>query len=244
MIIGPYYILPDERGFRGSLLDDYLAAGYYRMLHTVFTTHYTQLDMAGDALPVFWLRTKLSNINENNAARAIRKKCERLTILYQKAIITTEIENLYSLYHSAIDFTTGGSCQSCMHDNSMGNPFDSMMIEVRYKGLLIATGYFDLGKNAISGILNFYHPAYKKYSLGKYLMLQKIDWALANNMDWYYTGYICTGHTKFDYKIFPDVNAMEVYLPVERKWVPFTGIGKEGLEAYWINVLRNSKGIK
>jgi arginine-tRNA-protein transferase len=90
-----------------------------------------------------------------------------------------------------------------------------------------------LGKNAITGILNFYHPAYNKYSLGKYLILQKIDFALSNNISFYYTGYISTAINKFDYKLFPDVASIEVYLPVERQWLPYLTLGKPLLQEYF-----------
>ncbi len=242
MIIGPYYILPDENGFRGSLLDDFLAAGYYRMLHTMFTTQHTQLDVEGEPLPVFWLRTRVNDARENKAASLIRKKCGGFTVTYKKAAVTAEVEALYSLYHSAVEFNTGGSCSACMDDSSMDNPFDSWMVEVRDGSMLIAAGFFDVGKNAITGILNCYHPAYKKLSLGKYLMLMKIDWCRANGISLYYTGYLCIGHTKFDYKIFPDDAAMEVFLPVEREWVSYATIGKAGLSKYWGKILAKGNG--
>jgi len=242
MIIGPYYILPDENGFRGSLLDDFLAAGYYRMLHTMFTTGHTQLEEEGGPLPVFWLRTRVNDSRENKAASLIRKRCAGFTATYKKAIITAEVEELYHQYHNAIDFNTGGSCSACMHDSSMDDPFDSWMIEVRDGNVLIAAGFFDLGKKAVTGILNCYHPAYKKFSLGKYLMLKKIDWCRANGIVWYYTGYLCIGHTKFDYKIFPDAAAIDVLLPAERKWLPYATIGKAGLSNYREGILANRKG--
>jgi leucyl-tRNA---protein transferase len=234
MINGPYYILPDEKGFKGSLLDYLLAAGYYRMLHTVFTTHHTQLNTESEPVPVFWLRNAVARIKENKTALGIRKKCSAFTAVCKKAVITPEIEALYALYHSAVDFNTGGSCSACMYDSEISNPFDSWMIEIRDEEILIAAGFFDLGKSAITGILNCYHPAYKKYSLGKYLMLQKIDYARRNDIAWYYTGYIGTSFTKFDYKLFPDPAAIEVFLPVERRWVSFELAGKEGLGEYWM----------
>ena len=239
MINEPYYILAGEEGFKGRLLDAYLAAGYYRMMHTIFTTHYTQVVIEGAPMPVFWLRTQVQKIKENRKAIAIRRQCAPFTITIKKAVVTGEVEDLYSLYYNSIDFSTASTCYNCIHDKDMPNPFDSMMIEIRDNGILIAAGYFDLGQNSITGILNFYHPAYKKYSLGKYLMLKKIDYALANNMAWYYTGYIGTSFTKFDYKLFPDTVAIEVYLPVERKWVPYEMMGKPGLEGYWANLLKD-----
>ena len=111
------------------------------------------------------------------------------------------------------------------------------MIEIRTGSNLIAVGYFDLGKNSITGILNFYDPDYKKYSLGKYLILQKIDYAAANSIAFYYTGYLSTAISKFDYKLFPDPGAIEVLLPVEKQWVPYLHLGKEMLENYYYTYL-------
>jgi len=233
MINSPYFILPGPEGFKGQLLDQYLAAGYYRMLHTVFTTHHTRLHTTGEDLPVFWLRTQVKNITESSSALANRKKCAGFTASCKRAEITAETEALYSLYHSAIDFNTGGSCYDCLHDERLEDPFDSRMIEIRDGNTLVAVGYFDQGQQTISGILNFYHPAYKKYSLGKYLILKKIDYALANNISLYYTGYISTSNTRFDYKLFPDIAGIEVYLPAHQKWVPYSSLDKAWLHQYY-----------
>ena len=58
-----------------------------------------------------------------------------------------------------------------------------MMVQVRDGDKLIAVGYFDKGKTAIAGILNMYHPDYKQYSPGKFLMLKKLEYALSQGYD-------------------------------------------------------------
>ena len=232
MLNGPYFVLPGPEGFKGHLLDHFLAAGYYRMQHTVFTTHHTRMHTGGAELPVFWLRTQVNDITESSTAVANRKKCARFTVTYHPAAITDETEALYSQYLDAIDFNTSATCFDCLHDERLENPFDTRMIEIRDGNLLVAAGYFDVGHQAISGILNFYHPAYKKYSLGKYLILKKIDWARANAIPLYYTGYISTAITKFDYKLFPAKTAIEVYLPAHQHWMPYHLLEKEWLQDY------------
>ena len=47
------------------------------------------------------------------------------------------------------------------------------------------------------------------------------------------TGYISTVIAKFDYKLFPDAAAIEVYLPIERQWVPYYLLGKPLLRVYY-----------
>jgi arginine-tRNA-protein transferase len=141
------------------------------------------------------------------------------------------------MYRKHISFSAAESCEDYLHQRFLPNPFNSYMIEVRDGSTLIAVGYFDLGKNAIAGIINFYHPNYHKFSLGKFLMLQKINYALQNNIPYYYTGYISTAITKFDYKIFPDQEAIEVYLPADKKWINYSNIDKSFLEDYYFNCL-------
>lgn len=232
MIQAEDFILADKNGFVGSYLDRYLADGYYRMQHSLFTTNFTQIDSTKPPLPVFWLRTPINNIQENKKVAALRKKCAVFKTTFKKATITRDINDLYEIYRSHITFDAGESCISYLHSTYCLNPFNSWMVEVHDGETLIAAGYFDIGKIALAGILNFYHPAYKKYSLGKYLMLQKIDCAVANQILFYYTGYISTNTSKFDYKLFPDVNAIEVFLPIEKIWVPYNNLGKDGLKTY------------
>ena len=234
----PDFVFPDENGFTNYKLDEYLANGYYRMQHLLFTTHQTQLSIQHKDMPVFWLRVPVKTIVENKAAQAVRKKCALFNVIFGKAAIDQEIDDLYSSYKKSIDFDAADTCSSYLHDANIPNPFSSQLVQVRDGKVLIATGYFDVGNKSMAGILNFYHPAYKKYSLGKYLMLKKIDYARENNVEFYYTGYISTETKKFDYKIFPDENAIEVFLPVEKQWLPYHKIGKQKLAEYFEKYIR------
>jgi arginine-tRNA-protein transferase len=231
------FLVADENGFTNELLDDFLAKGYYRMQHNLFTCNDTQIEYNSYSVPVFWLRTLVKKIKPHKLNQPIVRKCAAFTVEIKKAAITTEVEALYSLYRNHISFSAAESCEDYLHQRFLPNPFDSYMIEVRDTTTLIAVGYFDKGKNAIAGIINFYHPQYHKFSLGKFLMLQKINYALQHNMQYYYTGYISTAITKFDYKIFPDQEAIEVYLPADKKWINYSNIDKSFLEDYYFNCL-------
>jgi len=232
------YIKPPVEGFTGKVLDVYLAAGYYRMRHDLFTTHYIPRFDEENSLvimPVFWLRTLVNKITENKSAFRIRKQCAAFTVEYITASITEEIEELYTTYHSKIEFDAAEKCRDYLEDPIKANPFDSRMIVIRDGRKLIAVGYFDLGQEAMMGILNFYHPDYRKYSLGKYLMLKKIDFAKQHGVQYYYTGYLGTTETKFDYKLFPDKKAMEVLLAFDQEWVPWGKFDKAWLHGYFMD---------
>jgi arginine-tRNA-protein transferase len=228
------YILPEETGFKGVELDDYLSMGYFRMLHMLFTTFHIEDELTGKPVPVYWVRNLVNKIYENRDARRIRKKCSEYTFSYTPAVITDEIEELYNRYRNHVDFSLTTSCYDYLHVNYIEDPFDSWMIELRDQSKLIAVGFFDTGKESISGILNVYDPDYIKNSLGKYLILKIIDYALANGIPYFYTGYISSASAKFDYKTFPDQRSMEVYLPIEKIWVPYASYGKENLGVYYL----------
>jgi arginine-tRNA-protein transferase len=231
------YIIAPHQGLRGELLDYYLALGYYRMQHILFTCNETQADENSFSIPVFWLRTFVDKIRHNKSGNAIRKKCAAFTVHVLPAIVTEEVESLYTLYSNHVPFNTAISCNDYLHQVAIDDPFDSWMIEIRDQQQLIAVGYFDKGANSIAGIINIYHPAYTKFSLGKYLILKKIDYAKQHQIPIYYTGYISTAITRFDYKLFPDESAVQVFLPIEKKWLPYSFLGKELLLDYYLNHL-------
>lgn len=232
MEVGPIYFTATEEGFTLNLLDKLLAAGYYRMQHLIFTTHVIFENDQHQSIPVFWLRTRVGAVSATKNSAKIRQKCKNFSVEIKDAILTQEIETLYRLYKNSISFTVSNNCWEYLHQPEIPLPYHSKMIEVRDGKLLVAVGFFDVGKNSLAGILNFYHPNYKKYSLGKFLMLQKIDYALKQHLSLYYTGYFSTAYEKFNYKIFPNASAIEIFLPKEKCWVPYQSMSTEQLNIY------------
>ena len=235
-----YYAAADEKAFKEDTFDDLLAAGYYRMQHLMFTCNDIALGENDTLIPVFWLRTLVKKCRLQKSAATILKRGSRFDISFQKAYVDDEIEHLYAQYKKHVSFTISPSCADYLHQDMFPQPFDSMMVQIRDKGNLIATGYFDQGTQSIAGIMNIYHPQYKNYSLGKLLILQKLQYALSQNKSFYYTGYISTGSTRFDYKTFPDPAAVEVLLPDKQQWVPYHLLSKEFLADYYLQFLAQS----
>ena len=102
------------------------------------------------------------------------------------------------------------------------NVFNTYVIELRDGDRLIAAGIFDHGERTLAGILNFYDPAYRQHSLGKYLLLLKTDYARRLALDYYYPGYLVHGYPKFDYKLFACAAATEVFDSISGQWLPFS----------------------
>jgi arginine-tRNA-protein transferase len=218
----------------GSLFDHYLAQGFYRMRQNIFTTDdYLDTDTLC-MFDVFWLRTKIQELPEPKTHK-IWKLNKHFTVSIGPAKYTNELNQLYEHYRNHMTFDAHESIEHFLIGEEKYCDFNSGIIEVRDNQKLIAAGYFDLGLNSIAGNLNFYDPNYKKYSLGKYLMLLKIAYAQSRHCTYYYTGYLAAGNTKFDYKLFPDPQAVEVLIKQENyTWFPFTSIQKSGLSPYTI----------
>lgn len=213
----PSIYYPEQ--LKGKQLDAFLERGWYRMFQSLFTTHFiTEQDRF---YRVFWLRYNLSLIKFGRKLKQLIQNNDRFSYSIKKTEPTEEVEALYAMYKTGINFDPAQSVQQWLFGDSLVNVFDSYMVEVRDNDLLIAIGVFDKGEKSIAGIMNFYHPAYKKFSPGKYLMLLKMRYALDCHLQWYYPGYIIYGYSKFDYKLFADKDAAEIYVPELNSWLSY-----------------------
>jgi arginine-tRNA-protein transferase len=226
LILANKFVANMELGFlihcppqiKGEVLDMYLSAGWYRFGNKIFTIDFfTENEKL---YQVYWLRYNVLKLKLSDSNQKILNKNKLFNykiIPFQNSI---ELEALHSLYLEKIDFVTISSIEELMEDIN-GSVYNSMLIEIRDENKLIGAGIFDFGNNSIAGIKNIFHPDYKKYSLGKYLMLLKYQYCLQQNIKWYYPGYFAPGHKKFDYKLTIDADATEVCLIDNRQWVSY-----------------------
>jgi arginyl-tRNA--protein-N-Asp/Glu arginylyltransferase len=207
-------------GLTGEELDAFLEVGWYRMGQSIFTTHFILLE--GNIHRVFWLRYDLKKMVLSKMQRRVKIRNKQFNISIKPLKITDELEELYSVYKTGINFQPALSVHNWLYgaDHSR-NVFNTELIEIRDHGKLIAAGIADWGFESMTGIMNFYHPSYKRYSLGKYLMILKIEQAQKRNFRWYYPGYIVYQHAGFDYKLSVDKSAIEVLIPEIEGWRPF-----------------------
>lgn len=212
----------------GHELDEYLARGWFRMGQTIFTTNF--IPVREKIVPVYWLRLILAQVHYGKKQKRLLAINKEFTVDIKPFRVTDELEDLYAVYRASIDFDASPTVESFLLNGAIESVYDTQIIEIRDADELIAAGIFDNGENSISGIMNFYHPAYKAKSLGKYLMLLKIDHAIAAGKTYYYPGYIASGgYTKFDYKLFPALKASEIYDPRSGEWVGVPALPLHGL---------------
>lgn len=201
-------------------LDLFLSMGYYRSQQEIFTCQYVMFN--GRLYPVYWLRIVLKDVEYGPKQARVLRINEAFSVTVKPFVRTDEIEKLYALYRNSLDFDAPDSVEACLLDGATQTVFDTRVVEVRDQNTLIAAGIFDNGDQSIAGIMNFYHPDYRKQSLGKYLMLQKMKYARLERKAYYYPGYLVKDYPKFDYKLFACQAATEVYDDQTGRWLPFS----------------------
>ena len=200
----------------GDFLDYYLAQGYYRMGQNLFTCQFLPLETG--VYTTHWLRLAVAKVTYGPKQRQLFRLNERFTVASRPFRLTPEYESLYALYYQSIDFDANPSLGDLLLEGSPHNVFDTHVLEVRDGERLIAVGVFDHGTDTLAGIVNFYDPAYRKHSLGKYLMLLKLEHARRHGIGYYYPGYLVHNYPKFDYKLWACATATEVFNARTHQW--------------------------
>ncbi len=227
-----YYHIDNPSELPPAQLDMYLEAGWYRMQQHVFTTDLISKD--NRFIPVFWLRHVVANYQPSTTHKKIIAANKRFTVGVAPLVITDELEELYQQYRNSVDFDISTTIQESLLGEADTSIFQSLCITVRDGTKLIAAGVLDDGHNSIAGILNFYNPAYATKSLGKFLMLQKMKYAQQQGKQFYYTGYMSTAFSKFDYKLMLGTATTEVYKRQAEAWVPWNKVTTFLLESWLV----------
>jgi leucyl-tRNA---protein transferase len=227
-----YYDIHYPEQLTGKELDDYLANGWYRMQQMIFTTDVILKE--NRLLPVFWLRLAVEKYSSGKKHQQLIALNNKYIVDCGDAVITGELEQLYQLYKAAMNFELADSLQDSLLGAATTSIYHTQCYTIQDEGKLIAAGFFDKGEKSIAGILNIYHPDYARQQLGKYLVLLKIAFAQQQQLDYYYTGYMSTADSKFDYKLFAGKEATEVYYRKQQQWVPWLSVQKERLEDWLI----------
>jgi leucyl-tRNA---protein transferase len=206
--------------FKNEVLDYFLARGWYRSLSVgcMFTEENVVINDV--RYSVYWIRYNVASmVLSSSQKRLMNMVRSKYSIGYETFALDSELEQLFSQYKQAATFLKTDSLKYIFGCDT--DTFNTEVIKIRDKNKLIAAGLFDKGNNSISGVMNLYDPDYKKYSLGKYLVLEKINYCLNTGIQYYYPGNIVPGITKLDYKLFIDKNAIEVYEKETGHWIPY-----------------------
>lgn len=209
----PLIITADE-------LDAYLAKGWFRAGQTIFTTNF--LHFGGTLYSALWLRLKLPDFELSKSQTKKIQASNRFDFFIRPFKLTEEKEQLYADYKTGINFNTAASLHQLLFDYQEISPFNTYEVAAYDSGQLIGLGVFDLGKNAAAGIVSFVHPDYKKFSLGKVLILKKIQFSKSLGKVHFYPGYFAPGYPTFDYKLTFGKSCTEFLDVKTSQWLPIS----------------------
>jgi arginine-tRNA-protein transferase len=208
-------------------LDTYLSRGWFRMGQTIFTTNF--LSFKGEFYSALWLRVDLSRFLADTTQVKLFKQNARFRTEFRPATsVTPSQEALYEKYKNSISFEASNSLKTLLFGRSPYKIFNTFEITVYDDDKLIATGFFDLGKDTAAGISSFYDPDYKKYSLGKFLIYQKINFCKDRGLQYFYPGYFVPGYSFFDYKLSIGKPALEYLKLRSGEWLPIEKFFSDG----------------
>ncbi|MEO8111617.1 MAG: hypothetical protein ABI594_16345 [Ginsengibacter sp.] len=198
-------------------LDSLLALGWFRMQQTIFTTDI--LHFYGQVYNAVWLRADLQNFYPDKKYKTLRNRNSRFKTEIKKAIITPAHEVLFSFYKENILFEAAPSLHALLYDNSSSDVYNTFVINMYDENKLIGSGFFDLGGTSAAGICSIYDPGYKKYSLGKYMIYEKMLYCKSKNFQYFYPGYFVPGYALFDYKLEIGTAALEYFDANNKQWI-------------------------
>jgi leucyl-tRNA---protein transferase len=217
----PYHYSFNPEEISGSVLDELLALGWYRMHQSIFTSSHIGLD---DIYRVHWLRYAVHEIQNHASHRRIRLRNKNFRHTIEDfTVLRADHVNLHMKYRASIDFDGAWSIKDCLfgEEEKDNNIYNTKCISIFDGDKLIAGGYFDLGDQAAASILHFFDPDYNRYSLGKYLILLTIDYLKLKRYEFYYPGYVVEGHSKMDYKLFLGKEQAQYFDPETVTWKYF-----------------------
>jgi leucyl-tRNA---protein transferase len=197
---------------KGEDLDKMLEFGMFRNGKKIFTTNFLQFN--NKVYSALWLRVVLSEFKLTPKQKEMIKRNKSFEVRYGKLKITEEKERLYEAYRSNTAFKGNITLEGLLNDHSYNNVYDSREITIYDNGKLIGCGVYDIGESSSAGIVSFFDNEYKKYSIGKYLILLKILDAKKSGFKFFYPGYFAPGYSMFDYKLDFAKNCTE-YLNVK-----------------------------
>ena len=209
----PESILPEE-------LDAYLAHGWFRMGQTIFTTQF--LCFQNQLYNAIWLRVDLACWKNDAQQHKLFKKNQCFRTEIQKATYSEKHAALFQQYKQGVAFDGSASLHQLLFSESTTNIYNTYEVNVYDGDQLIACGIFDMGNESAAGISCFYHHAYKKYSLGKWLIYLKMQYCQEVGIKFFYPGYFVPGYKAFDYKLDIGKAALHFWHLATQAWQPIT----------------------
>lgn len=151
------------------------------------------------------LKIDVSRHTPSKSERRILRKNARLQTIIQHPTLTREHLELFDKYHRYKHQTRSWDAPKVDPKNyyaSFVQGHGDFGFEVLYfdNGRLIAVDLIDILDEGISALYCYYDPDYNARSLGRYTLLQQIEFARRLDLRWVYLGYYVEGCQSLAYK--------------------------------------------
>lgn len=208
-------------------LDTYLDQGWYRMGQSIFTTNF--IHFKSEMYSTVWLRVLLDEFLEDSTQKKLFKRNAGFQVAIRLATLNNEKEELYARYKQSLPFNPSDSLQSLLFGSAIFSIYHTYEVTLHDGDRLIAIGFFDMGETSAAGISSVYDPAYKKYSLGKYLIYLKMQYCKNQKLRHFYPGYFVPNYSFFDYKLTIARPALQFLQLSSQQWLPIETFSPENI---------------
>lgn len=197
-------------------LDALLAEGW-RHFGTLFF-RYSLSTRNGRVYHVIPLRIRLENFSLSKSQRRVIRKNSDLSYKIAPIKIDAKKIQLFDRHKTRFKNNIPDSIYTFLSPRR-GIPCETMELDVFLGDKLLASSFFDVGKESISSVYAIFEPEEKKRSLGIFTMLLEIDFAIKTGKKFYYQGYAHQEESFYDYK--KKFRGIEVYDWRNETWRSF-----------------------
>ncbi|MBK9153970.1 MAG: arginine-tRNA-protein transferase [Chloracidobacterium sp.] len=171
------------------------------------------------------LRIRLSEFRMSRSQRRTASRNSDTRTVIRPAYPNFEADELFMRHSSRFDERPPSSLAEYLFIPDPARvPSETLEAAVFKADRLIATSYFDVGRESVSGIYAMFEPDEERRRLGIYTMLKEIEFAIASGRSFYYLGYTYEGCSFYDYKKqFIGTEAFDW----EGRWEPFARRGSQ-----------------
>jgi len=168
-----------------------------------FGTHFFRYNLGfvgEDIRLVTPLRVRLSEFFISKSQRRLLRENAGLTVRVEPLQVDAAAEELFHRHKQRFAHNTPDSIYEFLSATAETSPCETKQISVFEGQDPIAISYFDVGERSCSGVYATFEPAHSERRLGIFTMLKEIEYAIAEEKEFYYQGYAYQGESFYDYK--------------------------------------------
>ena len=168
-----------------------------------FGTHFYRYNIGvyADRLRrVLPLRVRLADFALSKSQRRILKRNQNLQTVFRPVEITPEKEHLFERHKRRFAHSVPDSLYDFLSFDPAIVPCAALELCVYEDKKLLAATFFDVGASAVSAVYAMFEPTETARSLGIFMMLATINYAIETGKTHYYPGYAYVEKSFYDYK--------------------------------------------